>query len=294
MRVPWPNMVFDDCEYFVCRPSVNAQRTLLHPLRVGVSHYLPGYVRRTENYDRYLVVYVERGTLQLRQRGKRFTATDNQFLFIDNDEFFYTAGAETRSCFLLFDGPLASAYYQTVVSALTPVFSIPDSASSVRTIHRIYQMCKAEAPVSETTLHRWITGILTDFIIAASGPIPKRSVVTGIQRAIHYINNNLEKPMTIRELAEIAKMSEFHFIRSFSDYTGQTPHNYLVEMRLNLAQQLLLNSPETISRISEICGFARPQTMYVAFKRNYGMSPKEFRRDSLGRYEQRAQALAQP
>lgn len=82
---------------------------------------------------------------------------------------------------------------------------------------------------------------------------------------------------TIHKLAEVAGMSRSSFAQRFKDTVGMPPLTYLIDYRLRLAARYLRLQQNSISRISELVGYASDSTFSQAFKRVYGVSPKAYR-----------------
>ena len=82
---------------------------------------------------------------------------------------------------------------------------------------------------------------------------------------------------TIHKLAEVAGMSRSSFAQRFKEVVGIPPLTYLIDYRLRLAARYLRLQQNSISRISEMVGYASDSTFSQAFKRVYGISPKSYR-----------------
>jgi AraC-like DNA-binding protein len=82
----------------------------------------------------------------------------------------------------------------------------------------------------------------------------------------------------VSELAELYNMSEGHFIRQFKFYTGHTPLEYRAMKRIELAKSLLSGTDMSVSDISESLGFDDPLYFSRVFKKNTGISPREYRK----------------
>lgn len=83
--------------------------------------------------------------------------------------------------------------------------------------------------------------------------------------------------VTVEELAAIAGVSKFHFIRLFSATTGHTPYQYLLRLRLRSGAQLLSTTALPVSDVARMCGYASSGQFAAAFRREYGVSPTMFR-----------------
>jgi len=100
-----------------------------------------------------------------------------------------------------------------------------------------------------------------------------------IKVVVDYIEENLAKPIALRELAVLARVSVRHFERAFRQSLGVPPHTYVLEKRLSAARDLLVNQPTlTIERIAQQVGFSSPSHLASAFRRQTGYSPATFRR----------------
>ena len=94
-----------------------------------------------------------------------------------------------------------------------------------------------------------------------------------------YIEKNLSDPfLTVSEIAASVKISETYCRRMFTQNFGVSPKQYLIDMRIKLAKQLLLEDEKLISDIAESCGFGSVYHFSRTFKQATGMSPTEYRR----------------
>ncbi len=81
--------------------------------------------------------------------------------------------------------------------------------------------------------------------------------ISRINKTFDYIESNLEKPMTLEELATVANFSKFHFNRIFQSIVGETPFQFILRVRLERAATLIITSKnERISTIAYKCGFS--------------------------------------
>lgn len=102
----------------------------------------------------------------------------------------------------------------------------------------------------------------------------KDPFLTKALAAMHQAPN---QNWTIHKLAEVAGMSRSSFAQRFKDTIGMPPLAYLIDYRLRLAARYLRLQQNSISRISELVGYASDSTFSQAFKRVYGISPKAYR-----------------
>jgi len=99
-----------------------------------------------------------------------------------------------------------------------------------------------------------------------------------IDRVIDYLRGNLHRPVKLRELANVAGFSEFHFHRIFGAVSGETLNNFTNRLRLEKAARLLRYSDQSLTDIALDCGFSSSATFSRAFRSGYDTSPSQFRK----------------
>ena len=92
-----------------------------------------------------------------------------------------------------------------------------------------------------------------------------------LQRVLQFVDDNLQNPIHLRDLAAIANLSPFHFFR---ETTGRSPHRFVRERRLEKAKQLVVEGKAELTEIAAICTQA---SFTRAFTRVVGMSPAKYR-----------------
>ncbi|MBW8815173.1 MAG: helix-turn-helix transcriptional regulator [Caulobacterales bacterium] len=93
-----------------------------------------------------------------------------------------------------------------------------------------------------------------------------------------FLDTAFAEPMTLAEMATLAGLSRFHFIRAFRETLGETPHQYLIGARLRAAADRLLDSAEPITAIALGVGFNDISHFNATFRTAFGVSPSAWRR----------------
>jgi AraC family transcriptional regulator len=101
--------------------------------------------------------------------------------------------------------------------------------------------------------------------------------ISKIKQAIAYINESLMVDLSLTKLAAKIDMSPYYFCRLFKQSIGMTPHQYLIQKRIERAKLLLKQPERKIVDIAAECGFANPSHFARCFRKSTGMTPKEFR-----------------
>jgi len=98
---------------------------------------------------------------------------------------------------------------------------------------------------------------------------------TRVLRSIEYMEDNLSRALSLREIASASGYSRFHFLRLFKRVVGQTPHAFLMGRRVVRAQGLLRQG-RSLADVAYQTGFADQAHLNRRFKQIAGVTPGEF------------------
>jgi len=98
------------------------------------------------------------------------------------------------------------------------------------------------------------------------------------KRTTEYLADNLDRRVTLDELAAIARLSPFHFARAFARTVGVPPYRYQQKLRMERACELLAHSDLRIIDIALAVGYESPQALARVFTQTFGMAPSQWRR----------------
>jgi AraC-like DNA-binding protein len=115
-------------------------------------------------------------------------------------------------------------------------------------------------------------------LVHLNPPRPKLS--PEIKRILDYIHAHFTTEISLDDLAVMASLSRYHFLRLFKHQTGLTPHAYLRQIRLERSLVLLRTTTLPIGEIAGQLGFANPGHFSQAFQQRYGLSPSSIRHHS--------------
>lgn len=100
---------------------------------------------------------------------------------------------------------------------------------------------------------------------------------------ISYIENHLSEDLSLDQIAQIFYVSKFHIAHIFKDNMGITLHQYITKKRLARCRDSIL-SGVSISKAFTLYGFSDYSSFFRAFKKEYGISPKEYREQHVPDY----------
>ena len=99
-----------------------------------------------------------------------------------------------------------------------------------------------------------------------------------ISKAKKYIELNFEKTISLKDIASSVHLSEVYFHGIFTESVGISPHQYLIDCRIDNAKKLLWNADVPICEVAEKCGFGCQQYLNKVFKKETGMTPSQYRK----------------
>ncbi len=99
-----------------------------------------------------------------------------------------------------------------------------------------------------------------------------------VAKVISYVTSDIRKPFSLDKAASRCGYSKNHIISIFKKETGKTPYTYILDMKIEMAKQLLLNSESSLSSVSIECGFGGYINFYRSFVNAVGTSPAEWRK----------------
>ncbi len=265
-------------DYFIYSPSKTAQEIFLYPMQCGIFTYEPGYALSRRSFDSFLLMYIQRGTMLLDYGGRRQEVPERSFVLLDCYEPHGYSTLEGYECLWLhFDGLQARKYYHIIQSRLGWVFTMGDVFSVIRKMNAILRIFSEHQTVREPLMNKYITDILTEFMLLSPGGQGARNDARLIERAVNHINENFYQDISVDQLAALSGLSRYYFIRVFRQETGYTPHEYLVNRRMATARYLLKYSALSSKEICFQSGFSNESVFCSAFKKQHGMTPRQYR-----------------
>lgn len=99
-----------------------------------------------------------------------------------------------------------------------------------------------------------------------------------IARVLDFIHDHLDQPIALADLAAVAELGLYGFLRTFKRSVGVSPHRYLVERRIERARVLLETTDDPIAEIAAAVGLSSQSHLTTLFRKHLGTTPGKFRR----------------
>ena len=99
-----------------------------------------------------------------------------------------------------------------------------------------------------------------------------------LRRVLEHVERELSEHIPLRDLAQLARLSECHFSRAFKQSVGMPPHRYLISRRISVAAELIVTTERMLSDIALAVGFCDQSHFTRLFSTTMGTSPSAYRR----------------
>jgi AraC family transcriptional regulator len=119
--------------------------------------------------------------------------------------------------------------------------------------------------------------------LRSGAAVPMRPIRGGLagwqeKKVAQYIGEHLSEDISLATLAEVARLSPYHFVRTFKQSFGLPPHRYLSSLRMQQAKSLLANPAMSVTQIGVNLGFSETSSFTTTFRKHTGLTPTAYRR----------------
>ena len=150
----------------------------------------------------------------------------------------------------------------------------PQLAGQFRQLVQLDWNEPGERLLGSSLAHEMINHVLLTQVGLRQGLKVKGGLAPHLRRRLaEYIEQHLDQPLSLGELAQLAALSEYHFVRMFRTSFGLPPHRYVLQRRLLRARQLLQHSRLPLGEIALACGFASASHFSNRFRAAFGAAP---------------------
>lgn len=224
------------------------------------------------------IYLIKEGICTFRINGKEYIAVTGQLLFIPAGTLCSYSTTNLKMDYIFFE---VIPHDLDLISLLDIPFCVNAglNGEAAQLFRKILECNKQETIRSVFQLKSALYSLLVEYI-RLSGAAPTRLYYGKDSKSeylINHIQRNLINDLSNDRLAKLMHMEPHSYIRYFKRITGCTPTNYILRLRLSTAKNLLESTDLTISDIIQKVGISNISYFSKIFKRQYGMSPRDYR-----------------
>lgn len=219
-----------------------------------------------------------RGSVCIRRPGQTIYGQDTKASITQNTilltvDFSGAQSAEryTRNV----DGPIQKAWELPLLAHLGSVV-VPTSENAFIPIYgELLRLDFTDRKAAELLVMQLIYQLNAE--VCRQNYVKNKPVETPCNQILRYMKNNLDKAITLEALAEQVHLNKSYLVRLFKETYGQTPIKMLIDMRMEYACDLIVNTNMPISRIAAACGYLAPSYFIAEYKKHFGVTPAKQR-----------------
>lgn len=231
--------------------------------------------RMEEQIDTFLLEIIQDGTLYLKIEDKTYPVPKGSMFLLDcKRPHLYYAKEKVSFKYFHFSGKMVQNYLDTLYESNGPVFFPEDFVDMSKKFSFIINMM-ASGNVNEHLASLTIHDIFAH--LATNNSLAKVDTSQIIVEAARYMDKFYPENLSIKGLAESSNLSIYYFIRTFKKIHGCTPYEYLTNVRLKNAKNLLLTTKLSVEAISGMVGFSCVSNFVRTFRRELKYTPAQFR-----------------
>jgi len=275
-------------ESYYREPSVidNNFRNETVPLQLnctGQQNFGEAYAASARRQDYYLFFLVEgKITVQSPVSGRTEMTAGDMIVFEQDRPFAYASHAgSTTHYFAHFTGSYAGELLKLCAIPLNTICTIRQVGRIITAFKQLYPPFIHRDVWFEPDCAARLTALLVEIGRTLAGD-PSSCREARLSRSLDYLRANFTHPVSIGELAALEFLSESRYRALFREIMQQSPQDYLICLRMNMACSLLRTTDLPIAQIARSAGYADQRYFARLFREKMGCTPGEFRSSRNG------------
>lgn len=265
-------------------PSSFAKSSCFYIQEIGSLVAAKAHKSIRSNLNSYLFFFVRSGSGSLNYRGRSYELIAGDMVFLDCRQM-YAHETDEKNLWELswihFDGEAMPAIYEKYVSrGGSPVFH-PSETEKYRRLHNeLFALASSDDYIRDMRINAKLSELLVYLMEESWNP---EIMDEGLKKhkllpIKEYLEDHYAKHIVLDELAEHFGISKFYLTRVFKEQYGQSINNYLLQIRITKAKNMLRFTEEKVETIGRVCGLGEPNYFSRTFKKVEGVSPLEYRK----------------
>ena len=256
-----------------------AKANLFYMQAFTIFHYRKGSYTRRQNFHSYLVLYTYEGAAEVEYCGKKMELKPGDGILIDcRKPHYYAASEDWKVAVLHVQGPLGSHYTQQQEKLGQFIFHEGTNGRFHGYLEQLLSIYDSPGLNRELRASHCIDGLLLHILTLTSDSASRRQdVPQSIRTILHYIERHFTEDISLDCLADLTATNKYHLAKEFKRYTGFSPHDYLIWLRINQAKVMLKTTRLPAVKIAHEVGIHDINNFNYLFKKRVGITPIQYR-----------------
>jgi AraC family transcriptional regulator len=242
--------------------------------------------------DCFCIVFVKKGNFLLDLSSKTYDMHTGHMI-VEKPDYEYRLRPAAGECSIL---NFTDAFYEQLVDdyGLKKTFFFSNESilsllvkTSAEIDYLHYQILKQVGSAGKLEIDNLVLELVQQIVECITNKtldveLPsslRRNHMTTVENAKEYMNENFPADISLQDLAAHCCVSPFHFSRTFKKFTGYSPHQYLLNIRLKHAEMLVRNTSLPIADVCFSSGFNSIEYFATAFRQKFRMNPTQYRKE---------------
>lgn len=270
-----------DC--VINNPSEFAKRNLVYLQQIGRQSLTFPCVCKNDRFPSYMFFLVTDGLGKLEYGEDSYVVSAGHCAFLDCQKpYTYYAFNDTLSLsYICFNGfNMADIYKEYINQGGTPCYRAHGPKSYLQVLEQINEIAGSTSNAKDMEIYAKLIALLTRLMKAgknAGNVVHRVNQKQDMQNVKNYLEQNYQERITLDILSEIFYINKFYLTRLFRAQFGISVNNYLMQVRLSHAKDMLCSSDMSVKNIGHICGVGNANYFTRMFKKSEGMTPGEYR-----------------
>ena len=270
-------------ERVIATPTRFALSNCLYVQEVGRLKSLKPHLSARENLNSYLFLIVLSGEGSVNYRGETHQMSFGNCALIDCRQKYYHISSREKPWELMwvhFNGYEAASFYEQF-TRINPggIFRSSNVYNYKRPLEEILRLNRKRDNMTELLSNKYITDIITQCCLDSQYDTEEsdNTIRNRLTEIREYLNENYARKILLDELAEEFYVSKFHLSREFRNEYDITIGNYLLNLRIGRAKELLRFTQMPIEEIAAECGISDTSYFTKVFRKSEGMTALDYR-----------------
>lgn len=252
-----------------------------YPSALGYYPHASGHGMERERHDDNLLIYCidGEGTLEAHNSSTGVRGGDLMLLPANTPHFYQSSSDDPWSIYWChFSGERSSDYVNLIANNGSLVFSMSNRLKLIRDFQSLLSVRETgyrELPFIHAA--NLLKQMLSFIALQRRHSQHSGSSGFNLQHIEETMRANLDKALTLDDLAAACNLSKYHFSTKYREATGYSPIKHFLHMKIEAACQLLDTTDLRISAVSQALGYEDPLYFSRLFRKISGVSPKEYR-----------------
>lgn len=272
-------------QMFTIPPATEfAMKNLYHMEGFSLFSCESNFFTQRKDFHSFLILYTYKGQGQLEYGGRTYSLSEGDGFFIDCrfPQRYQTIGTFWKHSVLHINGPLTSSLFQQYSSNSdgSVTFSQPVNGTYQTGLEKLLSLHTTSQPYRDWLVSDCISSLLTGLLgSSSSGTIP--AIPDNYRNVIKYMENHFSSDICLDDLSRFAGVSKYYLSREFKKFTGFSPNDYLIRLRIEQAKSLLLTTSLPANKIAHMVGIHDPNNFTNLFKKKTGLTPGQFKQQYI-------------